>query len=281
VPVYDGGRIIGLLMTARDITVLKQYQEQLIQSQKMEDLGKLAGGVAHEINNPLGIILGYAQLLMEDAEPGGQLREDLATIERQAKVCRKIVADLLGFSRRIESTRSELDLNGSILDVVSLVGHTFRQEWVIVDTRLDKDIPPIVGDAAIGAFERGGRGGRIIVSTKLCKHRSRVLVTVADTGAGIGQEALASIFDPFFTTKPPGSGTGLGLSVSFGIVKDHGGRISAISPAPIEYLRTEESKGGTSPPGPGTVFIVELPLTADGLPEDDCPELARRETDPA
>jgi signal transduction histidine kinase len=208
-----------------------------------------------------------------------------------------MVPDLLGFSRRIESTRSELDLNGSILDVVSLVGHTFRQEWVIVDTRLDKDIPPIVGDAdklkqvwlnllsnafdAIGAFERGGRGGRIIVSTKLCKHRSRVLVTVADTGAGIGQEALASIFDPFFTTKPPGSGTGLGLSVSFGIVKDHGGRISAISPAPIEYLRTEESKGGTSPPGPGTVFIVELPLTADGLPEDDCPELARRETDPA
>lgn len=286
VPVYDGEpadsvrppRIIGLLLTARDISVIKRYQEQLIQSQKMEDLGKLAGGVAHEINTPLGIILGYSQILLEDLPKGSREREDVAVIEKQTQVCRKIVADLLGFSRQMESSWAEVDLNESIREVVALVRHIFQQERVFIEMQLDDGVPPIRGDKEklkqvwlnllSNAFDAIGADGTMVIRTKLCKHRRRVVVTVADTGKGISQDHMAQIFDPFFTTKPVGAGTGLGLSVSFGIIKDHKGKISAVSPAPVEYLGMGQEDG--RPVGPGTVFIIELPLTDEGLPEDEC-----------
>ncbi|NJB69090.1 PAS domain S-box-containing protein [Desulfobaculum xiamenense] len=283
VPVYDGGEIIGLLLTARDITIIKQYQERLIHSQKMQDLGKLAGGVAHEINTPLGIILGYVQLLIEDAPEGSQVGQDLKIIEKQTKVCKKIVADLLGFSRHIESSMEPMDLNASIMEVVSLVRHIFLQERVRIDTDFDPTVTPIVGDRdklrqvwmnlLNNAFDAIGADGHILVGTKMCSHRRRVVVTVADTGKGISQKDITRIFDPFFTTKPAGEGTGLGLAVSFGIISDHKGRISAISPAPLDYLGSDEDKTLTAPPGPGTVFIVELPLTKEGLPDEECPEV--------
>jgi len=283
VPVYDGEKIIGLLLTARDISVIKQYQERLIHSQKMQDLGKLAGGVAHEINTPLGIILGYAQLMIEDM-PEGQQREDMKIVERQTKVCRKIVSDLLGFSRNIESSMEPMDLNKSLTDVVELVQHIFRQERVSVHTDLDPNVPPIVADQdklkqvwinlLNNAFDAIGSDGHILVGTKLCSHRRRVLVTVSDTGSGIKESNVARVFDPFFTTKPVGKGTGLGLSVSFGIITDHGGKISVTSPAPVEYLETGDDKSTTKPPGPGTLFIIELPLTREGLPDEECPEVA-------
>ncbi len=281
VPVQDkDGRIIGLLTTARDISALKNYQDQLIQSQKMEDLGRLAGGVAHEINTPLGIILGYAQMLLEDL-PQGQAREDIAIIERQTKVCKKIVADLLGFSRQSANIIREMDLNESIEEVVSLVRIIFRQERVEIETDLDPTIPAIWGDKeklksvwlnlVNNAFDSIGQDGTISIRSKLCKHRRRVVLFFADTGTGISQENLKKIFDPFFTTKQVGKGTGLGLSISFGVIKDHRGRISAASPAPVEYL----GQGAEShkQPGPGTVFIIELPLTRDmGLPDEECEE---------
>ncbi len=294
VPVRDEqGRIIGLLLTARDITVIKQYQERLIQSQKMEDLGRLAGGVAHEINTPLGIILGYAQLLLEDAPGDSQLAKDLAIIEKQSKVCRRIVSDLLGFSRHIDSARRQMDLNESVSEVVSVVEHIFKQERVAVLTELDPGVPPIEGDKEKlkqvwlnllnNAFDAMGHDGAILVRTKLCSHRKRVVVSVADTGSGITREDLGRIFDPFFTTKPVGKGTGLGLSISFGIVGDHGGKISAMSPAPMEYMQAMAATGGDGHRGsgdsPGTVFFVELPLTEEGLPEEECPEIAALKQD--
>lgn len=283
VPVYDNDEIIGLLLTARDITIIKQYQERLIHSQKMQDLGKLAGGVAHEINTPLGIILGYSQLLIEDAENGSQFEEDLKTIEKQTKVCKKIVADLLGFSRHIESSMEPMDLNQSIEEVTSLVDNIFQQERVRISTDFDPTVMPIVGDKdklkqvwmnlLNNAFDAIGSDGHIFVGTKMCSHRRRVVVTVADTGSGVSQNDINHIFDPFFTTKPAGEGTGLGLAVSFGIISDHKGRISAISPAPIDYLVFDEDKTQTARPGPGTLFIVELPLTKEGLPDEECPEV--------
>jgi PAS domain S-box-containing protein len=284
VPVYSEGKIIGLLLTARDISVIKQYQEQLIQSQKMQDLGKLAGGVAHEINTPLGIILGYVQLLLEDAPKDQQIHQDLQTIEKQTKVCRKIVSDLLGFSRNTESAMESMDLNASIEEIVSVVEHIFRQERVMLEKDLDPTIPPIIGDKEKlkqvwmnllnNAFDAVGSDGTILVATKLCSHRRRVVVSVSDTGKGISQENLNHIFDPFFTTKPAGEGTGLGLSVTFGIIHDHKGRISAISPAPMEYMPQQDDKEHTEPPGPGTVFFIELPLTKEGLPDEECPEIS-------
>ena len=281
VPVYAEGRISGLLLTARDITVIKQYQERLVQSQKMEDLGRVAGGVAHEINTPLGIILGYAQMLLEDVDPDSQMAADLRMIEKQTKVCSNIVSDLLGFSRQSQTTRTEVDINESIQEVISLVEHTFGLSRVRILHEFDPNIPEIDGDKdklkqvwmnlLNNAFDAVEQDGCIRITTKLCAHRRRVAITVTDTGAGIKQEILDKIFDPFFSTKPVGKGTGLGLSVTFGIIKDHGGRINVLSPAPNEYLQRLPADGQST--GPGTVFLVELPLWAMELPEEECEEL--------
>ncbi|MFO7932397.1 MAG: ATP-binding protein [Thermodesulfobacteriota bacterium] len=281
VPVYTEGRISGLLLTARDISVIKQYQERLVQSQKMEDLGRLSGGIAHEINTPLGIILGYVQMLLEDVEPDSRMAEDLRTVEKQTRICSNIVSDLLGFSRQSQTTRSEVDINESIQEVISLVEHTFGLNRVKILREFDPNIPEIEGDKdklkqvwlnlLNNAFDAIEQDGCIRFTTKLCAHRRRVAITLTDTGPGIKQEILNRIFDPFFSTKPVGKGTGLGLSVTFGIIKDHGGRINVLSPAPKEYVQAMPDEG--MPPGPGTVFLVELPLWHMKLPEEECEEL--------
>jgi PAS domain S-box-containing protein len=273
VPVRDAaGRVLGILKTARDVTEVKSIEDTLLQSQKMESLGKLAGGVAHEINTPLSIILGYAQMLQDDVPSGGQVQEDLRIIERQAKVCRKIVADLLGFSRQHESSMVEMDLNASVLEVASLMRHTFSLEKIILELNLAQGLPSIIGDREKlnqvwmnllnNARDAMPSGGTICVSTRLRMPEGLLALSVADGGAGIDSKHLDKIFDPFFSTKGVGAGTGLGLSVSFGIVQNHGGTIEAESPAPEGFLPA----GAT---GPGTVFHVLLPLRppAKTLPE--------------
>lgn len=275
IPVRDSeDRITGVLRTARDVTELKTTQEQLIQAQKMESLGKLAGGVAHEINTPLGVILGYAQLLQEDVPPESQILADLKTIEKQTKVCKKIVADLLGFSRRGAGTRVDLCANNTVLESISLVRHTFELDKVRIITELDERMPIIHGDPErlkqvwinlLGnAHDAMREGGAIKVRTRLDAPAQRLRLWVADTGSGIGAEDISRIFDPFYTTKPVGQGTGLGLAVSFGIIEDHGGSIKAESPAQGWFL-PEDLPGGVAA-GPGTVFQVELPV--DNAPEN-------------
>jgi len=275
VPVHDEDRVVGLLFTARDITEIKRYQEKLIQSVKMEELGKLAGGVAHEINTPLAIILGYAQMLLEDLPQDSESHEFLNIIEKQAQICRRIVSDLLSFSRHMESHMEEMDLNRSLSEVLQIIKPIFKQEWVNVEASLDPDIPPMVGDREKlkqvwlnllnNAFESIGQNGLIRVATRLSPDGRRALVTVADTGAGIDPQDLEKIFDPFFSTKAPGGGTGLGLSLSFGIVREHRGRIRAISPAPPTYFGAGESR--LQSPRAGAVFLLELPLHGEETPE--------------
>lgn len=286
VPVEENDRVIGLLTTARDITVVKQYQEKLIHSQKMEDLGRLAGGVAHEINTPLSIILGYSQLLLKDFPPDDPVAQDIEIIEKQAQVCRKIVADLLSFSRTTEQAALPMDINASLREVADLVEHIFRQNRIVINLHLDDRIPPVSGDKERlkqvwmnlfnNAADAIGMDGCISVTSKLCAHRRRLVVAVADTGGGVDENDLDKIFEPFFTTKPVDKGTGLGLSVTFGIIKDHGGRISAISPVPSEYMDVSPACTGES--GPGTVFFVELPLEGNELPPDECIEIPKKET---
>lgn len=282
VPVYgENNRIIGVLSTARDITELKSYQAQLIQSQKMESVGKLAGGVAHEINTPLGIILGYAQLLQDDFKPEDQIFKDLEIIEKQARVCRKIVADLLGFSRQTESEKITMCFNNSIMEVVQLVSHTFKMEQIDISTSLDDRFPIIHGDPeklkqvwlnllsnAMEAVRSSqtGKGG-IHISTRLDTSAMTITAIFADTGHGVKQKDLNTIFDPFFSTKPVGKGTGLGLSVSFGIIKDHGGTIEVISPLPVPVLH---EFGLPEDSGPGTMFTVVLPLDEASEDEEIC-----------
>ena len=269
VPIMDKeGRVIGLLRTARDVTQLKQFQEQLIQSQKMESLGKLAGGVAHEINTPLGVILGYAQLLQEDVPADSQLHSDLQTIEKQAKVCRKIVADLLGFSRQAESAKIEMCFNNSLMEAVTLVRHAFSLDKTSIVTDLDERMPIIYGDPeklkqvwinllSNARDAMAATGGTILVRSRLIANEQKVTAWFADTGPGIAADTQGRIFDPFFTTKPVGQGTGLGLSVSFGIIKDHDGSIGVQSPVPEGFFDAYDAGRGM---GPGTVFIVDLPL---------------------
>ncbi len=268
VPVYDqDGSIIGLLLTARDISMLKKFQDQLIQSQKMEDLGRLSGGVAHEINTPLGIILGYSQLMMDDIDDE-ELLEGMGIIERQAKVCRKIVADLLGFSRNSVAVVGTVDINKSIQQVIRLVEHAFFMDRIKIIYTVDDNIPLLAGDQERlkqvwlnllnNAADIIEQDGVIHVQTKLLLKEQKLIVSIADSGKGIAVEHLNIIFDPFFTTKQVGKGTGLGLSVSFGIIKDHEGEIQALSPVPEDYLSKEFLACDHS--GPGAVFVVELPL---------------------
>lgn len=269
VPIMDSkGRAIGILRTARDVTQLKQFQEQLIQSQKMESLGKLAGGVAHEINTPLGVILGYSQLLQEDVAPESQIHSDLQTIEKQAKVCRKIVADLLGFSRQAESAKIEMCFNNSLMEAVTLVRHAFSLERTEIFADLDERMPIIYGDPeklkqvwinllSNSRDAMGPTGGTLLVRSRLYAAQQKVTAWFADTGPGIAPENQSRIFDPFFTTKPVGQGTGLGLSVSFGIIKDHGGSITVQSPVPAGFF---DDRALGENPGPGAVFVVDLPL---------------------
>lgn len=277
VPVYDENQnITGVLSTARDITELKSYQSQLIQSQKMESVGKLAGGVAHEINTPLGIILGYAQLLQEDVEPQSQIHADLAIVEKQARFCRKIVADLLGFSRQTTSDKIEMCFNNSILEVVQLVTHTFKLGKVKVITDLDDRYPIILGDPEklkqvwlnllSNALEAMNDGGIVKIITRLDTTDLTITAFFADTGYGISKNNLNSIFDPFFSTKPVGKGTGLGLSVSFGIIQDHGGKITVTSPLPEGIIEEEVPEEA----GVGTLFTIALPLEP-GLENEPLP----------
>jgi two-component system NtrC family sensor kinase len=275
VPVYDEDRIAGLLLTARDITEIKKFQEKLIQTVKMEELGKLAGGVAHEINTPLGIILGYAQMLLEDLPRDSEGYEFLSIVEKQVHICRRIVADLLNFSRARDSRMEEMDLNLSIDEVLHLVRHIFKQDWVDIEVSLDPQIPPIRGDREKlkqvwlnllnNSFESIGRDGIIQVTSKVCPHGHHVVVTVADTGAGINDKDMEKIFEPFFSTKEAGVGTGLGLSVSCGIIREHQGRIFAVSPAPPEFLGKTEI-----PARPGALFVVLLPVDWEKPVVDSC-----------
>jgi two-component system NtrC family sensor kinase len=262
IPVLEAkDRVKGLVGSGRDITQLKNVQEQLTHAQKMESVGRLAAGVAHEINTPLGIILGYAQLLLEDVEKEGQIHDDITTIVKQTKICSKIVADLLEFSRPKESTLALFDINESIEQVVAVVEHTFNLNQVEVTREYYPELPLFKGDKEKlkqvfinllnNAFDAIGQDGIIKIKTGL--NEENLEISISDTGHGISPENIAKIFDPFFTTKSPHKGTGLGLSVTFGIIKEHGGRVTAHSPA----LAAKQKQGNKRS---GTEFVVYLPL---------------------
>ena len=263
-PVYDAdGKIDGLLCSGRDITEFKKVQEQLTQAQKMESIGQLIAGIAHEINTPVGIILGYAQLLLEEMNSQSQKYQDLKTIEKQAKICRTVVSDLLRFTRHTESTLDKINLNDTIEDVLAVVEHTFKLDHVTIRRDFDPDLPQILGDheklkqAIINlvnnAFDAINSEGFITVATRCDRRTDEVFIHIADTGCGIAPEIIDKIFDPFFTTKPVDKGTGLGLSVTFGIIQDHGGKIEVESP-PV----TKKSNGKNDIHS--TEFVIHLPL---------------------
>ncbi len=264
----------AVLRTDREITQIKEFREQLIQAQKMEALGKLAGGVAHEINTPLGVILGYAQLLQEDVPEGGQMREDLLAIEKQTLICRDIVADLLKFSRQGEGRRRRVLLDGALREAIGLVERSFALHRINLVYDPGPDDLPVMADPERlkqvwinflnNARDAVGESGLVSVTARKIAP-DKASVTFADTGSGILPEYVEKVFDPFFTTKPVGKGTGLGLAVSYGIIKDYGGELTVQSPAPAGAFAGKEGQGDK--PGPGSAFTAILPLSPGGLDE--------------
>jgi PAS domain S-box-containing protein len=238
----EGGELLGSEAIAKDLTKVKTMLEQLAASEKMASVGQMAAGVAHEINTPLGIILGYSQLLMDDFPAGSEQQQSLQVIERQTKASRKIVADLLKFSRQSGSSRELISLNEVLADVVAVTEHTLGLSHITFQLDFDRNLPLICGDPEklrqifVNLINNAHHamqdiGGKVYLETGLDPAGGGILIKVRDTGCGIPEKNQARIFDPFFTTKPVGQGTGLGLSVSYGIIHEHGGIIEVESPA--------------------------------------------------
>jgi len=239
----------------KDIQKRKAMEEQLAQADKLASIGELSSGVAHEINNPLGVILGYTQLLLRGEPNDSERYADLKTIEKHVRNCKTIVEDLLSFSRKSETEKKMLDIHRVIGDVIAFVQHHSSIEHIAIEKDFSPSVKPLLFDEKkikqvlinllMNAIHAVGNEGKIGISTEMSGSDGDLIIKVADDGHGIEPRHLKKIFDPFFTTKPTGEGTGLGLSVSYGIIQNHGGRIHVES----------ESRSGT-------VFSVVLPTTS-------------------
>ena len=258
----SNGEIVGFEGIAKDITGRRKMEQQLLQADRLASLGELSAGVAHEVNNPLGMILGYTQLLLRKEAEESQNYQDLKIIEKHARNCKTIVEDLLKFARSSETQKGLLNVNDILREVISVVEHQFKLDNVTLEIRLDTSVPMLCADGEklkqvfmnlmMNAKQAITGPGRIQIATGHDRFRNEISVTVEDTGSGIIPEILDKIFDPFFTTKPTGQGTGLGLSVSYGIIKDHQGDIVF-----------------HSTPGEGSAFSVHLPVHWDER-EESC-----------
>jgi len=232
----------------------QKLEDQLIQSEKMASLGQLAAGVAHEINNPLTGVLTSGHLLLRRFEPDDSNREDLEIIVRETTRCREIVRGLLDFARQSKPKMSYTNLTQLINEILSIMENQFHIKNIKVIINLKEDMPDIMLDVnqieqvfvniLLNSIEAMTKAGRIIVSSNC--DQDFVYVTFQDNGHGISEENIGKIFDPFFTTKSKQKGSGLGLSVSYGIIRRHNGTIEVKS-------KINE----------GTTFIVKLPLKQD------------------
>jgi two-component system NtrC family sensor kinase len=229
-------------------------KDRLVRSARLAAVGELSAGVAHELNNPLTTVAGFVELVLEDLPEDSPHRVDLELVLKEARRAREVVRRLLDFSRPGEGFRVRADINDLIGDVLALINHLLHTRAIELKTELQEDLTWIQVDRdqikqvllnlvhnAIHAMPRGG-----ILTLKTSSYtRNRdpgIRMQVTDTGIGISPEHIERLFEPFFTTRPPGQGTGLGLSVSYGIVTDHGGQIDV-----------------ESSPGKGSTFTVWLP----------------------
>jgi len=186
------GSVIGVLSTARDITEMRSLHERVAHAQRLESIGQLAAGVAHEINTPLGIILGYVQLSAEDVPEGSEIREHLALIEKYARICKKIVADLLSFSRNTESILQPLDINELIGQITDIVEHTFGLDGITIIREFASGLPSVTGDREklgqvlmnlLGnSHDAIGKDGLITVASYFDEEAGEVVIEVIDTG---------------------------------------------------------------------------------------------------
>jgi len=262
-PVLDSERsAIGWLELYSDVTAERQTQSKMLQTEKMAALGQLVSGIAHELNNPLTAIMGYAQLLLGKGLMPEQLSE-AEKVYQEAERARRIVKNLLYFARETRSEHIRVDLNEIIERTLALRSYELRVEDISVECDLAPRLPAIVADPyqlqqvilnllvnAEQALLEGRGHGHVWIRTRHIiegvgqRTRDHILLEVADDGPGIPPEIASRIFDPFFTSKPSGVGTGLGLSIVYGIVHQHGGEVAF-----------------ENQPGSGARFLVDLPVT--------------------
>ncbi len=261
-PLKDSdGREYGYINYLRDVTEQKNLQEQLIRSDKLASLGTLVAGIAHEINNPLGIIAGYSEALLErlrEAEAGESpsledFPEYLQTINKEIFRCKDILQSLLDFARPSTGTKRLIDINELIKEVLLLVEHKARKHRHTIKLDLASPIPhtrvdpgamrQVFMNIIMNAFYFMEEEGTILIRTSFDHEHDLIVIGISDSGRGIKRELLKRIFDPFFTTKPVGKGTGLGLSISHRIVTEHDG-----------VLDVESTEGR------GTTFVIKLPV---------------------
>ena len=246
----DADRLRLLRDSQESIDNLKRLQTQFVQSEKLASLGQLAAGAAHEINNPLTAILGYSDLLADDASAGEKSRRLAEKIREQARRTRNLVNSLLSFARQVPAERSLLDVNTVVTNAIQLRSLDLRGKNMNIDLQTASVLPGVRGDPnqllqvffniisnAVDSMETVGGG---VLTVRTLRDRTVVVIEFSDTGPGIKEPHL--VFDPFYTTKPVGKGTGLGLSICYGVLREHGGNISC-------YNRREG----------GAVFRLELP----------------------
>ena len=240
-------------------TRMKEMDAQLVQSDKLASLGKMAAGVAHEINNPLAVILqktGWLQDLLDEEEfqksaNGEEFRTSVKKIEEHVERARKVVHNMLGYARRMEPRLEDVDVNQTINQTVDILENYARSNNIDIQTDLADNLPITAGDQAQlqqvilnlvnNAIDAIGKDGTI--SVKSSREQSKIRVVIADTGPGIPESMQKKIFDPFFTTKSTGKGTGLGLWISYNIIEKMGGNLA---------LQSKEGQGAT--------FTITLPI---------------------
>jgi two-component system NtrC family sensor kinase len=259
--VDEEGRLYAIVHYLKDVTSQKRIEQQLIRSERLASLGTLVAGIAHEINNPLGIIAGYSEALIERAKEKSLLDvaafedfpEYLATIHQEIFRCKDILRSLLDFARPSCGTFRRIDINELIKEVLLLVNHRATRLSHNITLRLNRDLPKITADPGslrqlfmnmiINSIYFTPEKGSIVISSAFDEDADMIRVTVKDSGKGIPPEIVGKVFDPFFTTKPVGEGTGLGLAICHKIVEEHGGCVDV------------ESDSGS-----GTTFSIRLPV---------------------
>ncbi len=243
-PIEDSkGEQNRALLFLRDVTEKRLQELQLMQAEKLSSIGVLAAGVAHEINNPLSSVAGYAEALLRRFNEGHALAEDprledfpqyLQVIVRESYRCKGIIDSLLSFSRKSDGSVSNVNINDILNEVLELVKYKSRNEKIEIRTSLQSDLPDVIGDSTglrqvcmnllINAHQAISGAGVVEITTKTTKE-SMVMFQIRDSGCGISKEAIDQIWDPFFTTKDVGQGLGLGLAITYNIIKRLGGDI--------------------------------------------------------